>query len=302
MYVLAHLTDPHIGPLPRPRLRELVSKRLIGYLNWRRNRARSHRVDILDDLIADLATQPHDHTAVTGDLVNLALPGEFSHTAEWLEALGPPNDVTFVPGNHDAYVRSAIDRWDQHWDEFMCGDKEAIESLGPRFPFVRRRPPVALVGLSSAVPTAAFLATGLLGRDQIEGLETRLKALGDDGLFRVVLLHHPPHKTAASRHKRLVDAAPFRQALARAGAELVLHGHDHVHALMWLDGPSGPIPAVGLPSASAAPDGKKPPAAYNLYGIEGEPGAWRCTMTTRGFSTATAPIGELGRRVLLPAG
>ena len=30
MFRLAHLSDPHVGPLPRPRLRELVGKRVTG--------------------------------------------------------------------------------------------------------------------------------------------------------------------------------------------------------------------------------------------------------------------------------
>ena len=39
--------------------------------------------------------------------------------------------------------------------------------------------------------------------------------------------------------------------LAAHGADLVLHGHDHCRATLWLDGPDKKIPAVGAPSASA---------------------------------------------------
>ncbi|MBI5113394.1 metallophosphoesterase [Rhodoplanes serenus] len=300
MFVLAHLTDLHIGPLPRPRLAELASKRVLGWLNWRRNRRRCHRVEILTDLIADLAAQRPDHTAVTGDLVNLALPGEFAATGAWLTAFGPPEDVSFVPGNHDAYVRAAVAQWDRHWDAYMRGDREAGSGAGPRFPYVRRRGPVALVGLSSAVPTPAFMATGLIGRDQLAAVETLLGRLGAAGLFRVVLLHHPPYRTPASHYKRLVDAAALRAVLARTGAELVLHGHDHVHALEWLDGPAGGIPVVGLPSASAAPGGHHQPAAYNLYRIEGEAGAFRCEAVSRGFTADGVGVVEIARRRLLP--
>ncbi len=38
MFVLAHLSDPHLGPLPRARMRELASKRMLGFVNWRRGR------------------------------------------------------------------------------------------------------------------------------------------------------------------------------------------------------------------------------------------------------------------------
>src|SRR5882672_8065288 len=107
MFVLAHLSDPHLAPLPRPRPRELASKRLIGYLHWRRIRHLVHRTAALDAITRDLAAMRPDHVAVTGDLVNIALPSEFARARHWLEGLGGPADVSVVPGNHDAYVADA---------------------------------------------------------------------------------------------------------------------------------------------------------------------------------------------------
>jgi hypothetical protein len=38
----------------------------------------------------------------------------------------------------------------------------------------------------------------------------------------------------------------------RAGrAELVIHGHNHVGSVAFLDGPTGRVPVIGAPSASA---------------------------------------------------
>ena len=37
-FTLAHLSDPHLAPLPVARLRDLAGKRAFGYLNWIRNR------------------------------------------------------------------------------------------------------------------------------------------------------------------------------------------------------------------------------------------------------------------------
>jgi hypothetical protein len=48
-------------------------------------------------------------------------------------------------------------------------------------------------------------------------------------------------------------------------------------------GPEGRVPAVGVPSASAAPGKSHDPGGYNLYRIEGEPDAWRCEMEMRGI-------------------
>src|SRR4051794_41179026 len=37
-FTLAHLSDPHLPPLPVPTWRELAGKRAFGWLNWTRNR------------------------------------------------------------------------------------------------------------------------------------------------------------------------------------------------------------------------------------------------------------------------
>src|ERR1700742_5035702 len=137
MFILAHLSDPHLPPLPRPSPSELLSKRGLGYINWLRKRRSIHRADMLGALVAVLKTRAPDHIAVTGDLINLSLINEFAPAREWLDALGEPRAVTFVPGNHDAYVRRARTFAQEHWGDFMRGD------AGESFPFVRKRGPVA---------------------------------------------------------------------------------------------------------------------------------------------------------------
>ena len=93
-YTLAHLSDPHLPPLPAPRLRDLAGKRALGDLNWTRNRHKYHRRDVLDALVSDMQERRPDHIAITGDLVNLALEAEFSPARAWLESVGPPDHVT----------------------------------------------------------------------------------------------------------------------------------------------------------------------------------------------------------------
>lgn len=301
-FVLAHLSDPHLGPVPRPRVRDLAGKRAIGYAHWRGNRSRAHRGDVLEQLVADLKISGPDHIAVTGDLVNIALADEFAPARRWLDTLGSPRDVTVVPGNHDSYVPAAMNHLRRHWHEFLGGEPAGVNGAPfakTEFPFVRRRGHVALIGLSSGVPTGPFLATGRLGRAQITRFAALLDQLREEGLFRVVMIHHPPVSKHSERLKRLVDAASFRATLKRHGAELVIHGHDHAHSRVYLDGPNGRIPAVGVPSASESDRGRSDPAAYNLYRIEGEPGAWRCEVISRGLARGNGrEIMELSRATL----
>src|SRR5882757_26617 len=121
-FLLAHLSDTHLAPLPQPRLVDLLGKRAIGYVNWRRRRHLVHRIDILARIVEHLKASAPDHIAVTGDLVNLALADEFKPARVFLESLGQANDVTLVPGNHDAYVRTTATYAETHWGDFMCGD------------------------------------------------------------------------------------------------------------------------------------------------------------------------------------
>jgi 3',5'-cyclic AMP phosphodiesterase CpdA len=276
--VLAHLSDPHLPPLPAPRLTELAGKRAFGYLNWQRNRHKYHRREVLDALVEDLKAQRPDHVAVTVDIVNLALEAEFAPARAWLESVGEPDHLTAIPGNHDAYVHATRHRFAATFADYLAGD-----GAGPGgvFPFLRRRGPLALIGLSTANPTPPLMATGTLGNAQLEALDAMLATLSGDDIFRVLLVHHPLRSNA--RIKRMTDSEALIAVLNRRGVELVLHGHDHVQSTIWIDGPNGAIPAIGVPSASALAHGRYPSAAYNLHAIERDASGWHCEQIVRGI-------------------
>ena len=292
-FTLAHLSDPHLPPVPAPRLYELAGKRALGYLNWTRNRHKYHRRDVLDALVADLRLQAADHIAVTGDLVNLALEAEFEPALAWLESIGKPDRVTAIPGNHDAYVRATRQRFAQVWANYLRGDA-AADGVG--FPSLRRRGPLALIGLSSALPTAPFMATGTLGPRQLDALKRLLEQLAAEQVFRVLLVHHPLR--SESHIKRLTDAPALVALLKEHGVELILHGHDHIHSLVRFDGPAGAIPAVGVPSASAIAHRHHPAAAYNLFSILPAGNGWRCDQVVRGMDEKLQ-VRELSRTRLI---
>jgi 3',5'-cyclic AMP phosphodiesterase CpdA len=101
MFRLAHLSDPHLGSLPRPRLSELAGKRALGFFNWHRKRRALHQEDVLAQLILDMRSFKPDHLAITGDLINLSLEKEFRRapgsrrsarrtTSPWCRAITMP--------------------------------------------------------------------------------------------------------------------------------------------------------------------------------------------------------------------
>ena len=275
-----------------PRPAELAGKRGLGFINWHRKRKFIHRPEALAALTRDLTACGADHVAVTGDLVNFSLAAEYARARAWLESLGTPHDVTVVPGNHDTYVRGTASAPAASWGDYMRGD-DGLQ----HFPFVRRRAAVALIALSSALPTGLLMATGRLGQSQLSQLAQALQQTR--GLFRIVLIHHPPLSPPQRHLRRLTDAADLRGVLAAHGAELLLHGHDHRCSLVWLDGPNGSkIPAIGVPSASArAPHGRENGAGYTILRIDGAAGAWRCEMVARDLA-ADSTVGETTRQQL----
>ena len=269
-FVIAHLSDPHLGPLPRPQWADLATKRALGYLNWYRGRKRVHRPDVLAKILDDVRSAAPDHIVVTGDLTNLALASECANARAWLEQLGTPERVTIVPGNHDAYVPDALSHAMSLWGPYLAGDELAKAETNRRdaFPFIRRRGPVALIGVSTATATRPFMASGHVNGRQLIRLADDLVCLSREGLFRIVLMHHPLEVTRKHWAKRLINSGSVRTILTTAGAELVLHGHMHVPSLISIAGPKAPINVFAVPSASAAPDSKFSPAGYALHSIE----------------------------------
>lgn len=277
--MLAHLSDPHLplsGGVP---LRAVLNKRLLGLLSWHLKRHRRHRPETLTRLIADLRCQSPDLIAVTGDLTNLGLDSEYRAARTWLEGLGDPRHVMVIPGNHEALIDGAWDRGAASWQPYWQGD-EALRTtdVAQAFPVLRRRGPLALIGTSSAIATPLGFASGEMGKAQLDRLAALLRRTRSEGLFRVLMIHHPPLDGTVVARKHLRDGAALRALLQTEGVELVLHGHSHRSHQQSLTTRDGSVPVIGVPSASSM---HHEAAAYNLYNIVPTDTGWSVTLTTR---------------------
>lgn len=288
MITLAHISDVHLAPLPPVRLRDLMNKRITGYLNWKIKREKTLDGEGLTRLVRHLREQNPGFTAITGDLVNLALDAEYNTTHNWLETVGPPEQVCICPGNHDAYMPGQLQKGMERWDGYVRG--ETLDRHD--FPFVRRIENVAIVSCNSAVPTPPWVAAGRFEQDQADRLARCLKLLGDGGYFRVVLIHHPPNQEQAHPRLGLYGAKLFREVVAEHGAEMILHGHTHRSSIYAIPGPAGDVPVVGVAAAGAAQgnNGAHDPGRYNLFSIQRVGSAWQCTLREFGFQRLSSDI------------
>ena len=291
-FTIAHITDPHLAPAPLPGFADFRLKRFMGYVNWKRGREGLNDMGVLARLVEDLRAQAPDHIAMTGDLVNIGMPSEFRLAALWMKTLGDPRDVSFVPGNHDAYVRASMAPLRATFEPWTTGDSGVSG-----FPYLRVRCGVAIIGLTSAVPTGPLMATGRLGAKQLAAFAALLDETGAQGLARVVLIHHPPLSRGEPPFRGLTDAAAFESVISEHGAEAILHGHTHKQLVRSLPSRAtrtfgGRVPVLGAPSAAAATHNPGYRAAYHLVRLDREQGLWRVSARVRGLALRGEHIGE----------
>ncbi len=260
-----HCSDIHLLDLAGVELPRFFNKRLTGAVNLALGRAKQHDSRLFDRIIEHAKLLSADRLVVTGDVTNLALEPEFELVHGKFAEAGIP--VTVIPGNHDVYTRGAARerRFERYLATFMEGERVGHEL----YPFVQRFGDVALVGLSTGVPTWPLFATGRLGPRQLERLEPVLAALDGKNVTRIVLIHHPVVPGVSKPRHRLEDLEAFAGVIERVGAELVLHGHEHLEIVGEISGPKGQVPVHGISSGTSVSTKSGRRAAFSMYDVEG---------------------------------
>ena len=276
---LIHITDPHLSNLDFCRFTRLRGKRRSGYLSWYRKRRHEHRPDVLERLTRELFEDRPDQILLTGDLVHIGLEREITAAADWLQSLGPPNRVCFVPGNHDIYAGDSLAYARRRWESYLPPFDPAADAHHG-FPFRRDLGTVRLIGLNSSVPTPIFSARGRIGERQMRALPGLL----EPERFNVLLIHHPPFPGMTKRRKALGDDRALQQALAGQPADLVLHGHTHRNRRQAV----GATRVFGTSSASSLHD-----ASYRLFDISDEGDSWVVRMRLKTLAAAGAESFEI---------
>jgi 3',5'-cyclic AMP phosphodiesterase CpdA len=300
-FTLAHLSDPHLPNLRVSHvLRNFSGKRVIGGFSWFLNRRRRHFQNVADAVQASIIAMSVDHVALTGDVVNIAAWSEFKAASKWIAQFGPPENVSFVPGNHDTYVNVP---WADGLDVFtpwMRPDRFDPQAETHHFPYVRMRRNVALIGLNSGLPQGYRRASGTLGASQLRDLGNILGMLGQQGFYRIVMIHHPPLPGMNTPRKALTDAAQLKSVLMEQGCNLVLHGHNHFSMMTWLDTRTGAVPIIGAPSASINGDAKHEAAGWNHFNIRRTQNRWTTDMTSFRWNKSTAKMEQRDTVTLSP--
>lgn len=257
-----HCSDIHLLDLQGAQLGHWLNKRLTGGVNLLLSRKRNHSHNLFDRIVEHAREVKVDRLVITGDLTNLALEPEFVLVQSKLRAVGLP--ITVIPGNHDTYTRGSARsrRFEKFMIEFMEGEREDAD-----YPFVQRLGDVALIGVSTAIPSLPLVAVGRVGDEQLARLDRMLAKLGAEGLARVVLIHHPVLPGVAKPRHGLLDLEAFGRVIARHGAELILHGHEHRRIEGTLPGPRKPVPVHGVGSGTYLSQKPDRHGAFSVYTV-----------------------------------
>ncbi|MFK7902093.1 MAG: metallophosphoesterase [Nitratireductor sp.] len=295
MFRLAHISDIHLGPLPSVTKRELASKRITGYINWKRNRSKYQDQNIANHLVEYMKSLEPDHNVITGDLINLGLDEEIQNAQNWLKTVGSPKNTTVICGNHDAYVRNSLAKALDSWQPYVMGDNRQAVSSHKDFPTLRRRGKISIISCNSARASAPFLAVGFFRFKQAKKLQELLKQEKQRGQCRIVLIHHAPFANATHKHKRLIGLNNFTNVIEQEGAELILHGHTHLDTLTYIkdksetkrpnlqDNQDKQVPVVCVPAAFQWTGNKKPASGVNIYNIEQSNKTWKIEVERHGL-------------------
>lgn len=265
-FSFVHCSDIHLLSLGGVSPHRFLNKRITGGVNLLFKRRKGHDGRLFDQIVEHAKRLQVDRLVVTGDVTNLALESEFELVRSKLDGAGLP--VTVIPGNHDTYTRGSAKkkRFESFMSHHMQGER--IDAAEYPFAFVHDEH-TALIGVSTAIPTRPMSAVGRVGPAQLGRLDRMLSDLGARGLVRIVLIHHPVAEGVAHDGHQLLDIGPFGDVIKRCGAELVLHGHEHVHLEYELQGPDGPVPVHGIASGTSKSVRPGREAAFSVYRVRG---------------------------------
>lgn len=261
---LIHLTDPHLSNLEGVRFSDLRGKRWSGFASWHKNRRKKYLPGVLNALCTELKAQNADQILVTGDLVQIGLDSEIAQASDWLAGLGTADKVMLVPGNHDIYASGSAADVYASWADYLFHGNE-----GEQFPVVRKLARLTLIGLSTAVVSPIFMASGKLDKAQLQQLGPLLRQAAGEGQLVCLLIHHPPLPGMTGRRKGLANAAALQTVLESFPPALILHGHlHHNRELQWHDSR-----IYCTAAASSVAD-----ASYRVFDIEDAGEFWRLHM------------------------
>ena len=223
MAIIAQLSDLHLVE-DHYEQRPVSTRARLSCLSLGRPIEARERRERVARALADVRASGVDHLVITGDLTEDGDPAQFEVLAEVLaNSHIPPERITLVPGNHDAYDAP---------DNYAAALAGPLRAYAPTStigsPLVFRD--VTLVPVSTALHQSVFRSAGAIAPEELEGLQRLVKDPAFRGRPLVFVQHHQP-----SRHflpivhwiDGLVEHSVLSAMAEQIGHLHVVHGHTH---------------------------------------------------------------------------
>lgn len=174
-----------------------------------------HRPELVAPLREAVLSAAPDVVAVSGDLTQRALPGQFAQAIAFLRDLARP--CLMVPGNHDLPAFNPLLRL---FDPFRPFRKGAATDLTPALQVGRLR----LFGLNTADPLR--WRGGLARPAEIDRIRNALRDT-PAGCTNIAVCHHPLEEPPGFQRGETGGGDVALERLAGAGVHVTLSGHLH---------------------------------------------------------------------------
>ncbi|TPE50431.1 metallophosphoesterase family protein [Amaricoccus solimangrovi] len=173
------------------------------------------RPELLEPLIAAVNDLAPDAIAISGDLTQRARRRQFAAARAFVQRLEAP--CLIVPGNHDVPLDRPVSRLLRPWRRYR-------EAFGRDLEPVWSDDEMTLVGVNSVNPFV--WQRGWVARRALSRVR-RVLARTPPDRARVIVMHHPLEHLPDERKALTRGAERAVDALAAAGADVVLSGHLH---------------------------------------------------------------------------
>jgi 3',5'-cyclic AMP phosphodiesterase CpdA len=258
---LAHVSDVHV----------LESGGRYGldvrFLSLGRRLDAEGRLRKLSRAFSAAARNAAHHVVVSGDLTESGTPGQFEALAEALHSAPfPPERITLVPGNHDAYGPPA-GGFGAAWGAALAGPLRPFARTSSAEPGkVVELDGLNLLPVDVSVAQPVTRSSGELTSDAARALERRLQDTALGKAPAVLVQHHPPFFQGNSAWHWIDGLRGVEMAsamLSRHRHAFVLHGHLHHVSHRALPGET--VPRVfGAPAVVDDPDDKSRVRLYEV--------------------------------------
>ncbi|MDH5560214.1 MAG: metallophosphoesterase [Deltaproteobacteria bacterium] len=231
--IIVHVSDFHFAPknvgfLNFLSKEDLISKRLIGWLNYQYNRRPYFKDQLKENLIAKLNQIEWDYLIITGDLTNVASEMEFKIAREYLDPLIKKGKVILTAGNHDRYTQSSLK---QDWLKKYfpdCYPYRKANLKGQDQNILSLDEETVLLGIDMSAPRNWFSSRGSINGELNQYQEILSNHYKNH--FKIVIGHYPaflPEEIQQRKLHSLENIKLFQEFLMNCGIDLYLHGHIH---------------------------------------------------------------------------